>query len=81
MTELKLAKLPDRNPVKLTITITPDLLAALQSYAEVYAATYAVEEPITELVPAMLAAFLESDRGFMRRQARSREQRSSNPAQ
>jgi len=28
----------------------------------------------------MLAAFLESDRGFMRRQAKSREQRSSNPA-
>jgi hypothetical protein len=36
----------------------------LQDYAAVYAATYGVEEPVADLVPAMLAAFLESDRGF-----------------
>lgn len=64
MPDLKLAKLPDRTPVKLSITITPDLQAALQDYATVYAATYGVEEPVAELVPAMLAAFLESDRSF-----------------
>lgn len=29
MADLKLAKLPDRTPVKLSITITPDLQAAL----------------------------------------------------
>lgn len=69
MVDLKLGKLPDRTPVKLSITITPDLQAALQDYAAVYSETYGVEEPVVELVPAMLAAFLESDRNFARRRA------------
>jgi len=76
MADLKLGKLPDRTPVKLAITITPDLQAALQSYAAIYAQTYGVEEPVADLVPAMLAAFLESDRGFVReRDARGRGQK------
>lgn len=76
MPELKLAKLPDRTPVKLSITITPDLLSALQAYASLYASTYGVEEPVTELVPAMLAAFLENDRNFVRsREAALRAQK------
>jgi hypothetical protein len=74
MTELKLAKLPDRTPVKLAITITPDLQNALRDYAAIYAQTYGTEEPVADLIPAMLAAFLESDRNFIRaRDARSRE--------
>lgn len=64
MPELKLAKLPDRTPIKLAITITPDLHQMLQQYAALYAEAYGREEAITELVPAMLMAFLESDRGF-----------------
>lgn len=66
MVDLKLAKLPDRTPVKLAITITPDLQNALRDYAAVYAKTYGSEEPIAELIPAMLAAFLDSDRNFVR---------------
>jgi len=66
MVELKLAKLPDRTPVKLTITVTPDLLNALRDYAAIYAQTYGTEEPVTDLIPAMLSAFLESDRNFIR---------------
>lgn len=66
MVQLKLAKLPDRTPVKLAITITPDLQNALQAYAALYTAEYGIEEPLTELIPAMLAAFLESDRNFSR---------------
>ncbi|MBU6445551.1 MAG: DUF2274 domain-containing protein [Alphaproteobacteria bacterium] len=34
MPELKLAKLPDRTPVKITITVPPDLNAALNQYAD-----------------------------------------------
>jgi len=64
MPELKLAKLPDRTPIKLAITVTPDLHQMLQQYATLYAEAYGREEAITELVPAMLTAFLESDRGF-----------------
>jgi hypothetical protein len=76
MAELKLGKLPDRTPVKLSITITPDLQAALQAYAAIYAETYGVQEPIAELVPAMLLSFLESDRSFVReRDARLRGQK------
>lgn len=72
MPELKLAKLPDRTPIKLAITVTPDLHAALTEYAAVYKQTYGQEEPLAELVPHMLAAFLASDRGF----AKAREARS-----
>lgn len=76
MADLKLGKLPDRTPVKLTITITPDLQAALQAYAAIYTANYGVEEPVADLVPAMLATFLDSDRAFMReRDARARSSR------
>jgi hypothetical protein len=64
MPELKLAKLPDRTPVKLTLVITPDLHQALADYAQVYRDTYGQEEAVADLVPSMLQAFLDSDRGF-----------------
>jgi hypothetical protein len=64
MADLKLAKLPDRTPVKLTIHLAPDLRQALGDYAEMYAERYGAAEPVQELIPAMLASFLESDRGF-----------------
>lgn len=70
MPELKLAKLPDRTPVKLAIAVTPDLHQMLQQYAALYAEAYGREESVTELIPAMLAAFLESDRGFARSRAK-----------
>ncbi|QNA85459.1 DUF2274 domain-containing protein [Sphingomonas sp. So64.6b] len=72
MPELKLAKLPDRTPIKLAITVTPDLHEMLQQYASLYAAAYGREESIAELVPAMLAAFLESDRNFVRSRSTGR---------
>jgi hypothetical protein len=72
MMELKLPRLPDRTPVKLSITVTPDLAEALASYARLYRETYGQEEPVAELIPAMLASFLESDRAFLRsRRARA----------
>ncbi len=64
MPELKLAKLPDRTPMKLTVSITPDLSRALKEYAAIYRDLYGQEEAIADLVPHMLNAFLESDRGF-----------------
>jgi hypothetical protein len=66
MVDLRLPKLPERTPVKLTINVLPDLHRALNDYAALYAETYGREESVTELVPAMLAAFLESDRNFVR---------------
>ena len=71
MPELRLARLPDRTPVKLAITVTPDLHQMLLQYAALYAEAYGRKENLTDLVPAMLTAFLESDRTFTRSRIRS----------
>ena len=65
MVQLKLRKLPDRLPVKVTVSIPPDLHEALGAYADLYSQTYGVVEPVHELIPAILSSFLESDRGFV----------------
>jgi len=67
MTELKLSRLPDRVPVKLTISISPDLHRALGDYSAVYMEAYGEAAPVHELIPAILASFLDSDREFARR--------------
>lgn len=69
MADLRLAKLPDRTPVKLGIQVTPDLHQALTDYAALYAKAYDREETIADLIPAMLAAFLDGDRGFAKARA------------
>ena len=61
---LKLPQLPDRIPVKLTITLQPDLKKALDDYAAIYSRTYGADEPVAELVPFMLESFLKADAGF-----------------
>jgi hypothetical protein len=66
MAGIKLGKLPDRTPVKLTFSASPDLKQALDDYAAVYAQRYQTEEPLEQLIPAMLSSFLESDREFRR---------------
>ena len=71
MADLKLRKLPDRTPVKLTISVMPDLHQALAEYAAIYEAVYGQAESITELIPFMLQAFLESDRRFARARTKS----------
>lgn len=67
MADLKLAKVPDRTPVKLTVQIAPDLHQALNDYAALYAQAYGRDETVADLIPAILASFLESDRAFTRR--------------
>lgn len=73
MPELKLARLPDRTPIKLTVNVTPILHQMLNQYAALYAEAYGCEESVNELVPAMLASFLENDRGFVRARKASNE--------
>ena len=67
MADLKLRRIPDRTPVKFTISILPHLHQAIVEYAVLYSETYGREESITELIPAMLEAFLEGDRVFAKR--------------
>ena len=66
MTDFKLAKIPDRTPVKMTIQLLPDLADALQQYAAAYEKAYGKAEQVADLIPFMLSAFLESDRAFAR---------------
>ncbi|AUN32707.1 DUF2274 domain-containing protein [Niveispirillum cyanobacteriorum] len=65
---LKLPKLPDRTPVKLTVILNPELHQRLQSYAALYRETYGAAEPVADLIPYMLGAFLDSDRAYARAQ-------------
>lgn len=70
MPDLKLARLPDRTPVKLAVVVTPDLNRDLTDYADLYRATYGQSEQVADLIPHMLRAFLDSDRGFIRSRAK-----------
>jgi hypothetical protein len=64
MPDLKLAKLPDRTPVKIGINVTPALNRMLQAYAELYRERYGEAETVPVLIPAMLESFLKSDVAF-----------------
>lgn len=65
--ELKLAKLPDRTPVKIMITVAPELNRKLALYTELYNARYVGnEETAADLIPFMLTNFLEADRNFVK---------------
>ena len=63
---LRLDKLPDRTPVRLNLSVDPDLASALSDYAEIYRQTYGAEEKPEALIPAMIESFLASDAGFKR---------------
>ena len=63
---LRLAKLPDRKPVKMTITLSAELAVRLREYAAAYRESYGEAEDAADLVPFMLAAFIDSDRAFDR---------------
>lgn len=69
MPELKLSRLPERTPVKLTIAVLPDLNERLAAYADLYRETYGREETVADLIPAMLESFIDSDRAFVRKRA------------
>lgn len=67
MADLKLPKLPDRAPVKLTIFISPEVHRALNEYADAYETAYGQREAVADLIPYMLMSFLDGDRAFHRR--------------
>ena len=64
MARLKLSKLPNRTPVRLTISVSPELSDRLERHAECYREAYGESERIAELIPYMLDAFLASDKEF-----------------
>ncbi|OJT99466.1 MAG: transposase [Alphaproteobacteria bacterium 65-7] len=64
MQELKLAKLPDRTPVRIPIIVSPVLNQKLAAYAGAYREAYGDEEKVSDLIPFMLEQFLDNDRQF-----------------
>jgi hypothetical protein len=65
MPDLKLRRLPDRTPVKISFQATPELASGLQAYADLYREAYGQAEAVADLIPYMLECFLASDRAFV----------------
>lgn len=62
---LKLGRLPDDKPVRVTIDIPADVHADLAAYAEAHAsATGQASQGPAKLIVPMLTQFMASDRGF-----------------
>ncbi|MGY3697663.1 hypothetical protein ACVIGA_007743 [Bradyrhizobium sp. USDA 3240] len=74
---MKLAKLPDRTPVKMNVVLTPGLAHRLRDYAAFYAETYGNKEEVAELIPFMLEAFLDGDVAFKKEKKKVDGTRSS----
>ena len=62
--KLRIGKLPDLTPVKMTIQVDPELHRMLEDYARIYNESYDGSVGPAALVPSMLAGFLASDSGF-----------------
>jgi len=63
---LRIAKLPDLTPVKMTVSLEPELHKLLEDYARIYSDSYGETVKPAELVPSMIAGFLATDNGFKR---------------
>lgn len=61
---LKLGPLPDRNPVKLSLCLTPDVHDALRDYASLHARTHGQEAPLPDIAALMIEEFLNRDSAF-----------------
>jgi len=77
---IKLDRLPNRKSAKLTITLAPETLDALQDYARIYAEVYGDEESIQTIAAYMIDDFMDGDTAFKRRRkmGRNRSELSAN---
>ena len=63
---LRIGKLPDLTPVKLTVSLEPEVHRMLEDYARIYSDSYGEAVKPSEFVPSMIAGFLAKDNGFKR---------------
>ena len=63
---LRIAKLPNLTPVKLTVSLDPEVHQMLEDYACIYSDSYGEAVKPAELVPSMISGFLATDIGFKR---------------
>lgn len=82
MTEkLRLGPLPRSEVVRLTVVLPATVKADLDRYAELFGAAYGEAVDTAALVPHMLAAFMDRDRGFRKaRQAGEASPGSTTPS-
>ena len=64
--KLRLGPLPRQEVTKLTFACPASLKADLDRYAALHAQTYGEAVDAVALIPHMLEAFMERDRGFKR---------------
>jgi len=62
--KLRLGPLPKYEVVKLMIAIPTDLKTSLDRYASLHSEMHGANVDTAALIPHMLAAFIERDRGF-----------------
>ena len=63
---LRIGKLPDLTPVKMTVSLDREVHRMLEDYARIYDESYGEAVKPAELVPYMIAGFLSTDNGFKR---------------
>ena len=73
-TKLRLGPVPRAKHVKITIAVTAELKATLDSYADLHSEANGEKNDVDRLIPFMLEAFMEKDRAF-----RSASRRSKSP--
>jgi hypothetical protein len=66
MARIRLAKLPERTPVRLSLMLQPDLHRRLEAYAAAYSEVYGEAEKVVDLIPFILEAYLASDKEFVK---------------
>jgi hypothetical protein len=62
--KLRLGPVPTVPQVRITITLTAELSAALDRYAKMHAQSTGESHAVPQLIPYMLRAFITSDRAF-----------------
>jgi hypothetical protein len=62
--KLRLGPLPKHEMVKLIIAVPTDLKTSLDRYASLHSRIHGENVDALALIPHMLAAFIERDRGF-----------------
>ncbi|MDR6623810.1 DUF2274 domain-containing protein [Caulobacter segnis] len=66
MPDLRLGKLPNRTPSKLTLSLWPELDERLRLYAERHSAQTGQVVSAADIAPHILADYIEGDREFAR---------------
>jgi len=63
---LRIGKLPDLTPVKMTVSLDREVHELLKDYARIYGESYDEAVKPADLVPFMVSGFLATDNGFKR---------------